>query len=205
MDKREQLKKEVEKLTKDFRKNVDAINTSDNPYYKDAEVREYEINKLKGELDTKVGEINKEFHAHIDADIEQAEREAARSSFRVMPSDRDLAKQFVTDLKAELTFAMTDSDKRQAIERFEEKMGHFETEGGLYAVKQQLPDVAQAVQDDEFAMKKLRQVNNTFNALQTPEQERLTELQDAKVSGVTHKYRTLQMTHPAFSYKPKSY
>ncbi|MBN9653874.1 hypothetical protein J0K78_06315 [Halobacillus sp. GSS1] len=205
MDIKQQYENQVSQEVKAFRNEVQKMETSANPYYHDQDVLNYEIGEKRKELEKKVAEINDKFKDEIDAAIENQEREAARSTFRVSSTDRDLADQFVTDLKAELTFAYNEADKRKAFRKFESKMDHFDNEGGLYAVKQKLPEVAQAIGDDDFSMKELRKINGTFSALQTLESEHLDDLKQAKLSGVDSTFRRLRLTHTAYSDYQKSY
>ncbi|SFK12409.1 hypothetical protein SAMN04487936_107210 [Halobacillus dabanensis] len=205
MDIKQQYQQQVDQEVKGFRNEVQKMKTSENPYYHDQAVLDYEIGQKRKELEKRVAEISDEFQKKIDEVVEAQEREAARSTFRVSTADRQLAEQFTTDLKAELTFSYSEADKRAAFNKFEEKIHHFDDESGLYAIKQKLPEVAQAVNDDEFSMKELRKINGTFNALQTPEAEHLEEIKQAKLSGVDTSFRRLRLTHPAYSDYQKGY
>ncbi|MFC7321963.1 hypothetical protein [Halobacillus campisalis] len=194
--------KQVEQETKQFRKDVEKMEKSDNPYYTD-DVVAYETDQRRQELESRVSEINSQFEKEIDAQIEQQERVAARSTFRPTTADKQLVDEYIQELIADATFAYTDSDRLEALDKFEEKIGHFE-EGGLYEVKKRLPEVARSLQGNEFMQKKLRGIHRTFSELQTPEKELLDDLKDAKSTGVDMTFRRLKMTHKAYNAQQKA-
>jgi Fe2+ transport system protein B len=201
----EQYKKQIEKEVKNFRTGVTKLQTSDNPIYNDPAVVEYETQKLKEALEKTVSELDAQFKQGIDARIEEQSKVAARSTFYVSPSDREFIASISDDLATKLTFAMNEADKLKALREYEEKLETFDSEAPFSEVIKQLADVSRKLGDDEFSKKKLRGLYNQLSAgLMTPEQEELQSLKDAKLHGVDHKYRTLKMTHPAFSEHQKA-
>ncbi|MCM3572517.1 hypothetical protein M3172_04900 [Mesobacillus subterraneus] len=196
---KEQYQKQIEGKVSQFRKHVDKISASDHPKYNVEGQREYEIEQLKTELDNEVAILDAEFNAKIDEQIEAQERVAARSNFYITPADKVQVDNYISDLTSALTFAMNDADKAEAFSVFESKLDMLDSEGALAEVKRRLPELAKYVKDDSYSMTKLRGFFHTFSALKTPEQELLDDLKSAKLNGVSYKYRTLKMTHKAYS------
>jgi hypothetical protein len=193
-------KQQIEKAVGQFRKDVEKLQTSDNPYHQTPGVVDYETNKLKDALEKSVAELDAQFKQEIDARIEEQSKVAARSTFYVSPSDREFIASISDDLVTKLTFAIDESDKMKAIREFEGKLDTFESDAPFSAVIKQLAEVSRKLGDDKFSQKKVRDIYNKLSAgLETPEQAELRELKDAKLHGVDHKYRTLRMTHPAYT------
>ncbi|WP_409251787.1 hypothetical protein V1502_16985 [Bacillus sp. SCS-153A] len=201
MNFKEQYSKQVEREVKQFRKGVERINSSDHPTYDVDGTREYEIHQLKESMESRVAEIEREFNDKIEKAIESQSKVAARSSFYVSPADRTQVDNYIQDLLGGVTFATNNGDKGGAFAKFESNLDMLDSEGALYEVKRRLPELASKLNDDSFSMRKLRGMFHTFDALKKPEQEQLEALKDAKLHGVTHKYRTLRMTHPAYKHE----
>ncbi|WP_428909052.1 hypothetical protein [Niallia sp. Krafla_26] len=194
----EQYSKMIESETAKFRKSVDKIRTSENPYYADVKVQDYEIRQLREQLEKNVQEINAKFTADIDAKIAEMEPVAAKSYFKPTETDRKLVDEFISEFVADAKLGYSQKDKLEAVERFEQKLGYLD-ENGLSLVRKRLPEIADKLGDDKTIQSKLRSMNATFRELQTAEQMRLDELKEQKSNGVDYKFRTLRLTHPAYS------
>ncbi|WP_338452326.1 hypothetical protein R4Z09_10835 [Niallia oryzisoli] len=194
----EQYSKQIEAEVAKFRKGVEKIRTSDNPYYADVKVQDYEIRKLREQLEKNVEEIKAKFTTEIDAKIAEMEPVAAKSFFKPTESDRRLVDEYVSEFLADAKLSYSDSDKLDAFERFEYKLGYLE-ENGLHEARKRLPEIAEKLKDDETLQKKLRGMNATFRELRTSEQFKLDELKEAKINGVDSAFRRLRLTHPAYS------
>jgi hypothetical protein len=202
MNLKQTYSKQVEQEVKSFRKQVDKIEQSDHPKYNVEGTRQYEIEHLRDELDTKVAELDREFQDKIETEIGQATKEAARSRFFVSSHDKQFVTDITDDLVTKLTFAINDSDKIKAIREYEDKLEVLESEAPFTEVIKQLAEASRKLGDDDFAKRKLRGLYSQLTAgLQTPEQERLEALKADKMSGVTYKYRLLTMTHKAYKHK----
>jgi gluconate kinase len=197
MDIKQKHSKEIERLVKDFRKKVDRINNSNNPYYNDRAVRDYEIGKLKSELEASVKEINGQYREEAQELLEQAKRQAAHSYFKPSASDKEFVTTVLDEFTSNVAFAYTDADRAEAFASLEARFEHMTPEQ-LFAVKSQLPRVLQSA-SDEFTAKKLRSVNGTLSELRTPEQEALNDAKDIALSSPDMAFRRLKMTHPTFS------
>ena len=202
MELKHHYQKAIEKEVKSFRKQVEKMQQSENPYYHDQKVQDYEINKLKESMETEVQRLDDEFHAKMDEEIEAQSRVAARSTFYTSDTEKRLVSDSLDELTADLTFATNDGQKLDAIEKFENKLNYLE-DGGLAEVKKRLPEVARKIQGDEFSSKNLRKIYHTFDYLMTPAQETLEELREAKNSGVNQVYRRLRLTHQAYKHEQK--
>lgn len=202
---KEQYQKQVEQAVNKFRRDFDKIKTSENPYYHDEAVRDYEIQRLREELEKQVNEINKQFNAEIDAKIEELEPIAAKSYFRPTETDKRLVDEFVSEFLADAKLAFSESEKLDAFEKFEEKLG-FLDENGLSLVRKRLPELFDALSDDTTLQSKIRGLNATLKELQTTEKMALEELIEQKMNGVDAAFRRLRLIHPAFSdYKYNRY
>lgn len=191
-------RQEIEQAIKKFRKEVDKIRTSDNPYYHDAKVQEYEIKALRAELDAFVAEKNSEFNAIMTQEIEKAEAEANKSRFIPNETQKKEADYALDSFVADITLARDDVAKYAAYNRLDERMDDMEAEA-LSHIRLQLPSVLSRVNGDEIATKKLKNLNETLSGLKTAQQERLDELKAEKRIGADGAFRRLRVTHPAFS------
>jgi hypothetical protein len=200
---KQQLTKEVDTAVSKFRKGVDKIKNSPNPYYSDVEVQNYEIGKLKADLESQVAEINAKYKEKAEELLANAERQAATSYFKPSMSDKEFVGSVLDDFTASIALAYSDSDKAKAFSALEARFEHMTPEQ-LYAVKSKLPSVLQAVKDDEFSVKQLRGVNSTLSNLRTHEQESLDEAKALELSSPDGAFRRLKMTHPSYSHLQKS-
>lgn len=193
-------KQEIENAVKQFRKQVDKIQTSDHPQYKDPEIKDYEIKALRAELDAKVAEINNDFHATLKREIEKATPLATSSRIFITESDKRNAQYVLDEYVADIALAYDDVAKHAANEKLEARLDAMTTHGELAHVRQKLPEVLGRINGDPIATRKLKSTNEKLAALKTPEQERLDDLKAEKVSGADSTYRRLKMTHPAYSH-----
>jgi len=193
-------KHEVEQLVKRFRNDVNKIRTSDNPYFADSvKVQDFEISKLRVELETKVADVNKQFNVEMDSRISELETRAAKSYFRPSETDKKLVSEFISELKSDVTLAYGDRDKLESYEKFEQKLGYLD-EHGLSEVRKRLPEIVELLGDgDEALTSRLKATNSALKQLRTTEQQQLDTLLDEKSSGVDWAFRTLRMTHPSFA------
>ncbi|MCM3732355.1 hypothetical protein M3196_11850 [Fictibacillus nanhaiensis] len=199
MNLKETYSKQVEQEVKAFRKGVQKIENSQNPYYHDPVVAEYEIGKLRESLEANVKGLESEFSDKIDEAIAHQSRVAARSRFAVSPTDKQFVEGITQDLTTKLTFAMNEADTLSAIAEYEDKLESLENESAFSEVVKQLAEASRKVGDNELAQKKLRGLYRQLSdGLMTPEQEALESLKMDKLTGVTFKYKTLTMVHPAF-------
>ena len=201
----EQYKKQVDQEVKRYRSEVTKMQTSENPYYHDPKVLEYETKQKRAELEKKIDEINKGFTADIDAQIEQMEAVAAKSYFRPSESDRKLVSEFMSDFLADAKLTYTDKEKLDAFERLEQRLAYLD-ENGLHEVRKQLPVVFDRLGVDTTLTSKLRGMNATLRELKTAEQMQLDELKEGKMNGVDASFRRLRLTHPSYAdYKDNRY
>lgn len=198
MDFKEQLSKEVDQAVKKFRKQTEKIEESPDPRLAGRDVKDFEIGKLKAELEQQVGEINERYREKAEAHLEQAKRDAALSYFKPSVSDKDYVGSILDDFTSSVAFAYSDAEKEAAFSELESRFEHMTPEQ-LYAVKTQLPKVLQSVQGDELTMKKLKGVNNTLSELRTPQQEILEDAKQLALSSPDMTFRRLKMTHRAFN------
>ncbi|MCM3668009.1 hypothetical protein M3181_03205 [Mesobacillus maritimus] len=191
--------KQVEQEVKRFRKAVNTIRTSENPYYaENVKVQDYEISKLRADLEKKVEDINKQFNAEIDAKIADYEERAAKSFFRPTETDKRLVDEYIGEFKSDVMLGYGDRDKLEAFDRFEQKLGYLD-ENGLYEVKKRLPELVEHLGKDDVLLSKLKAMNVAFKQLQTAEQMELDALNEEKAHGADWAFRRLRMTHPSFS------
>lgn len=195
MNQEQEIKQAVEKFKKDVRK----IRESDNPYYKDKEVQDYEINALRDELDATVAEKSNAYDYAITQELEQAETRAKASRFYTTETEKQQTDYALDSYIADITMARTDADKYAAYSRFESRLDGM-NEGALAHLRLKLPQALSRVNGDSFALKDLRKVNDALAALKTPEEERVTELKEAKRVGAAQSYRRLRFAHPSYSH-----
>ncbi|MCH4825598.1 hypothetical protein [Planococcus halocryophilus] len=191
-------KTEIENAVKKFRREVEKIKTSDNPYYHDAKVQEYEIKEKRAELDAFVAEQQNAFNASIVAEIEKAEHAAQHSRFTATEQQRKQGDYALDSYVADVTLARDDNGKHSAYKTLERRLDGMSAEE-LAHIRLQLPSVLARVNGDTVALKRLQSLNETLAALKTEEQERLDELKAHKVSGADGAYRRLRMIHPAYN------
>lgn len=191
-------RQEIENVVKKFRKEVEKIQTSDNPIYKDKEVAQYEIKQKRAELDATVAELSNAYDKAIAQEIEQAEEKAKTSRFYTSEASKQQAEHALDAFVADVTLAYDDNGKYAAYSTLERRLDNMEA-SELSHIRLQLPSVLSRVGGDEIATKKLKSLNATLAALKTPEQERLDELKAQKISGADGAYRRLRMIHPSYN------
>jgi signal transduction histidine kinase len=199
---KEQFQKQVEQEVKNFRKGAKKIEESSDPRLAGRDVKEYEVNQLKESMEKRVAELDREFQDKIEAQIEQASKEAARSKFFVSSADKQFVSDITDELSTKLTFAINEGDKMKAVREFEEKLEAFDKVEPFSEVVKQLAELTRKLGDDEFSKRKLGGLYRQLSAgLQTSEQEALESLKADKMSGVSHSYSVLKMTHPVYKHK----
>jgi hypothetical protein len=203
MDLKSQYQQAIDKEVKGFRKQVQKIEQSPNPYYADDAVKKYEVEQLRNKLDAEVKRLDAEFNAKMDEAINHAAKQASRASVYVNPSDKARLSEITADLYADLTFSVDTNRKAEAFDRFMEKVTAFEDSGvgPLFELKRQLPDLMRKVQGDSFAEQKLRGLYHELSTLKTAEEDHLESLKTDKLSGVSHNYSVLKMVHPAYKHE----
>lgn len=194
----ENFKREVEQEVKRFRNEVKKIQTSKNPYYANVDVQNYEISKLRGELEMRISAIKKQFNDDIDGQIAVYEERAAKSFFKPSETDKKLVAEYISEFLADTKLAYTEKDKLEAFENFESKLGYLD-ENGLHEVRRHLPNVFDQLASDKALASKLKGLNATLRELKTAEQAQLDELKEMKINGIDWAYRRLRLTHPSFS------
>ncbi|MCH4828076.1 hypothetical protein [Planococcus halocryophilus] len=190
---------QINKAVAKFRNDVDKIRTSENPYYKDKDVQDYEIKALRAELDAKVAELSNAHDQAIAQEIEQAESQAKTARFYTTETERQQTDYALDSYIADITMARTDADKYAAYNRFESRLDGM-SEGALAILRLKLPQALSRVNGDEIALNDLRKVNDTLAEMKTPEEQRLDELKAKKRVGAAQDYRRLRFTHPAYSH-----
>lgn len=203
MDIKQSYQKQVDQQVSQFRKGVNKINNSPNPYYASDDVKRYEIEQLRNKLDAEVKRLDAEFNSKMDEHIKQAAKQASRATVYVNPTDKARLNEITADLYSDFTFARDVNAKTKAFDRFMEKVTAFEDSGvgPLFELKRMLPDVMRKVQGDKFAEQKLRDLYHELSTLKTDEEERLEALKADKLSGVSHNYSVLKMVHQAYKHE----
>lgn len=194
-----QHEQEIKRAVDQFRNKVNEINTSDNPIYKDEEVRQFYVKQHRAELDAKVAELSNQFDATITQEIEQAEAQAKTARFYTPQAEKEQVAYALESYTADVVMARTDNDKYEAYNRLLDRIEGM-SDGGYAFLRLQLPAALSRVNGDEIATKDLRKVNDAFAELKTPEEERLDELKAAKRLGADQAYKRLRFTHPAYSH-----
>jgi hypothetical protein len=199
---KEQYQKRVEQEVKSFRKGAKKVESSDHPKYNVEGAREYEIDQLREAMESNVRAIESEFSEKIEDAIEQQSKVAACSKFFVSSADKQFVSDITEELSTKLTFAINEGDKMKAVREFEEKLEAFEKVDPFSEVVKQLAKLTRKLGDDEFSKRKLGGLYRQLSAgLQTPEQEALESLKADKMSGVSHSFSVLKMTHPVYKHK----
>ena len=192
----EQYKRDIDKAVSKFRKDVEKIEGSSDPRYKDATFKAEAIREKRKELEDVVADRNAKYAQEAQALLEQRKQEAARSYFKPSSSDKQFVESVLDEFTASVALAYGDKQQREAFDSLEGRFEHMTPEQ-LNEVRKQLPKVLQSV-NDEGTVKKLRQVNSFLSGLKTPEQEALEEAQEAVTLKPDATYRRLTFTHPAF-------
>lgn len=191
-------KQEIENAVKKFRKDVEKIQTSENPIYKDKELVQYEIKQHRAELDATVAELSNAYDKAIAQEIEAAEQKAQASRFYTTEAEKQQSQYALDNYVTDVAMARTENEKYAAYNRLLERIEGM-TDGGYAYLRLQLPAALSRLQGDPIATKDLRKVNDAFAPLKTPEQERVAELKAQKVSGADGAYRRLRIIHPAYN------
>ncbi|MGP4077289.1 hypothetical protein [Halobacillus sp. K22] len=198
----EQYKRDIEKAVRKFRKDVQKIEESSDPRYKDQAFKDEAIREKRQELEDVVADRNTKYAQEAEALLEQRKQEAAKSYFKPSPSDKQFVESVLDEFTASVAFAYSDKQRREVFNSLEDRFEHMSPEQ-LNEVRKQLPKVLQSVNDEE-TIKKLRYVNSYLSNLQTPEQEALEEAQEAAMLKPDAAFRRLTFTHPAFKDQAKN-
>lgn len=193
MERLKEIERQIERAVEDYRKAVREIRTSDDPIYNDPAKQDYEIKKLRTQLDEGVAELRAKYQAEADALIAEAEKKAALSVVGVGESDMAIVNQRIDEFTADVALAYSTDDKLAAYERLVDALKFFDLPK-LYHLRRSLPGVISKVGDDRTILRKLRELNSALQELHTPEQERLAELRELKRAGGDIAYMTLRLT-----------
>lgn len=192
MDKLHQIEKEIERAVESYKKAVREIQTSKDPIYQSPEKQEYEISKLREQLDANVAELKAKYQAEADVLIEEAERSAALSVTATSDSDKSIVNQRLDEFTADVTLAYSKDDKLAAYDRLIESLKYFDLPKLLY-LRRSLSDVIARIGDDETVLRKLREMNAELQKINTAEQDRLNELRELKRAGGDIAYRNFKI------------
>lgn len=193
MERLKEIERQIEKAVEDYREAVRKIRTSDDPIYNDPAKQDYEIKKLRTQLDANVAELKAKYQAEADVLIEEAERSAALSVATASDSDKSIVNQRLDEFTADVTLAYSKDDKLAAYDRLIESLKYFDLPKLLY-LRRSLSDVIARIGDDETALRKLRELNAELQKINTSEQERIEELRELKRAGGDIAYRTFKLT-----------
>lgn len=197
----ETYQNEVKSTIDQFRKDVNKIRNSDNPYYANSkEVQDYEIGKLRNALDETVKQLNKDYKAKANEAVAQAKEAAARSTFNVTDSDRKQASSALNDFVTDAMLSVGDSAKDEAFHALQRKLNYF-GENELAALKEQLPNYLQKLGDDR-SMKNARQLKGTLSNLQTEEEAYLEEAHHYAQATIDQRHKTLKKTNAEYKGSP---
>ncbi|MGM8212121.1 hypothetical protein ACLIBH_04910 [Virgibacillus sp. W0430] len=188
---------EINNAVEQFNKDVKAIKKSDNPKYKDRDVRDYELKALRKNLDKEVGALKKEYEQVSDNLIADASQKAARSSF-ASPANTAAIDTILDDFTADISLAYSDADKQQAREKLTNAIVNM-TANEMAHVRRKLPSIVAQV-SDEATLKELRHINSVLaEELKTPEQLELERLKDKTSAGGAISYNHLRLTHQLYA------
>lgn len=188
---------QVNQKVQQFRKGVDKIQKSDNPYYQDKAVQQYEIKGLREKLEEEVAEINAEHNRQSEQAVEQAKDKAAKSYFTVTDNDRRQIENILGEFTADVALAYNDTQRTAAFTKLEYKLEYL-SDNQLAAVRKQLPEVLSKT-SDMGTVSNLKKLNTTLAGLQTPEEQALADTEEQAQRAPDMAYKRLQMTHAAFS------
>lgn len=193
MERLQRIERDIERAVETYKRGVQAIKTSDDPIYNDPAKQDYEIKKLRTQLDEGVAELRAKYQAEADAAIEEAEKRAAISVTGVGESDKVIVNQRVAEFIADVALAYSNDDKLAAYDRLVDALRFFDR-AKLYHLRRSLPDIVAKIGDDKTVLRKLRELNSGLQEINTAEQERLDELRELKRAGGDIAYRTFKLT-----------
>jgi len=196
-NKLKELRSKSDAAVESFRKQVAKIESSKNPKFKDAEVKEYELAQAKATLDDTAEEITRQHKGITEQALSEATAEAAKSYYEVSGKDKQLVDHHAESFISDVALAQGDPDKQKAFARLESAMEHMSA-SQLSGLKKQLPTILGGVNGDKQAVRKLKALNSSLSALKTPEEERLAKVKVAAEESPQIKYNTLRLVHPMY-------
>ena len=196
-NKLKELRSKSDAAVESFRKQVAKIESSKNPKFKDAEVKEYELAQAKATLDDTAEEITRQHKGITEQALSEATAEAAKSYYEVSGKDKQLVDHHAESFISDVALAQGDPDKQKAFARLESAMEHMSA-SQLSGLKKALPSMLQGVNGDKAAIKKLKALNSSLSTLQTPEEEYLAKVKAEAGKSPHIAYKTLRLAHPMY-------
>ncbi|PBB05734.1 hypothetical protein [Salimicrobium humidisoli] len=210
MNQIEQLKQNTENsvkaATNKYKKEVQAVENSLDPRYKDARFKQATLDDLKADLDEEVTHLRAQHEREKDAILVEAKETAGKAQYKPTSSETQKAEELLGEFQTQLTLATSTREKGVAQRELSDKLAELER-GELLAVKQRFPALVQAISGDKEAVNKARVVHHTLSDVKTEEREAFDELaQSASVeTGDPFRgYTTLKATHPTFNGKKQA-
>ncbi|TPE67956.1 hypothetical protein [Halalkalibacterium halodurans] len=132
----DELQRKVRRAIKQAKKSIREMRESDNPYYHDPAVLDYEIKRVEDALDREVNEINEQWKRERQQMIDEATDIAANYTVRVSSSDRDKAEVIVSDF----LFGSETGNKADALSDFQARLASA-SPSVLQAIKARYADI----------------------------------------------------------------
>lgn len=187
----EQFEQEVEKHVADFKKEVEKIENSIDPRYKDEEFKQAAIDALKAELDENVREVQARYTEFIKSLRQAAAEEAASAKIILSDERRKQAALKVDRLISEATFGSLD-DALTELENNVDYMSKFEKE----ALSLELHRLAAVV--DEVDKKRVKRLYDRIKPTASPEVVFANAVK-ALDDRCDYAYRRLKLTNRLFA------
>lgn len=135
----------VDRAVEDFKKELNKIENSNDPRYKDADFKKEAIDEAKAELKGEVDKQQGEYEQMIEQVRTASAQEAANKSDYIMDTDRRQAGIIVDQLIGELRMGHAGEP---AIDKLAEKIGYMDT-GRKKALALELPRAMDAAKDSQ--------------------------------------------------------
>lgn len=141
-------------LHNEFHASRERILKDDHPTMQDKRVRDYELQKVAEEYESKVKQLQADYDEYKTEALQQAQTNAAQSYKKATTSDMETAKQFVDSANIELMTAFSDRDKSAVIEGIAQDIARL-TEGQRAALQSEivklLPNIESRAQRNKVA------------------------------------------------------
>lgn len=176
-----------------FKKAYNKMKDSKDPRYQDAAFFAYETNKLKKELDEKVGQLQSEYTEIIQDIRNEAQQARANLTRNITLDDEKGAKQLMNELVSVAKLDGVD----EAIERIEADTKYYR-EGRKAAIANELYRLVDIVsEEDRSTKRRLRALSNKLR--QDSEGVELAARMAAALPDTTGwAYNQMKMIHPAY-------
>lgn len=189
----DRLEKMADDQVGQYKNVIHEIRNEDNPIMTD-EVKDYEKAQQRKILDNNIKAIRAAYQEVGEQRIAELEREAALTTIKPTPKDKELADDIAEEAKFNLAMAAGDKSKQEAISKLRDQVGYM-TNGQKVALKRKMPELL-SQSDSDKTKQDLRTIGHGLS-VKTEAEAALELMRNDVASGVGMDYWHMQLAEQA--------